>query len=389
MTDHASAIRHLRDYVAIPSVNPMGRVDIPSDWIGETRLAEFLYAQIRQLGVDAELVGQGQRQSVIAELRSSDPSAETVLVASHIDTVPVDGMKIDPFDPKIDQDRLYGRGSCDTKAGMASLMAACEQVLERGCLRRNLILVGEADEELGSLGVRDVLAQLETRRPDWVLATEPTGLEVVHAHKGVVHVRLEAAGRACHASDPSAGRNAVVDLARATLALEGLAHSLAEQVHPLLGSATLSVGQFEGGAAPNVVPGHAELIADRRILPGETVEDVAHQIQAALRRAGVEEEVRIVSCQREKPALGTPADHPCVQTCRQALKSASVCDAVGTVAFGTDAGVFEVDAGWPGVVMGPGSIEQAHTNSEYLEIDQVEAMARFFVSLLSGDPLKS
>ena len=388
MTDHASAIRHLRDYVAIPSVNPMGRSDLPSDWIGETRLAEFLHAQIRRLGVDVELVGEGQRQSVIAELRSSDPSAETVLVASHIDTVPVDGMEIDPFDPKIDQDRLYGRGSCDTKGGMASLMSACEQVLERGSLRRNLILVGEADEELGSLGVRDVLAQLETRRPDWVLATEPTGLEVVHAHKGIVHIRLEAEGRACHASNPSAGRNAVVDMARATLALENLADSLGEKVHPLLGSATLSVGRFEGGTAPNVVPHHAELVADRRILPGETAEDVAREIQGALRKAGVGEAVRLTSCRREKPALGTPADHPCVQTCRQAMQSASVLDSVGTVAFGTDAGVFEVDAGWPGVVMGPGSIERAHTASEYVEIEQVEAMTRFFVSLLSGETLK-
>ncbi|MCH2184342.1 M20/M25/M40 family metallo-hydrolase, partial [Myxococcota bacterium] len=275
MNHQPSTIRHLRDYVAIPSVNPMGRSDLPADWVGETRLAEFLSRQIRRLGVDAELVGEGQRQSVIAELRSGDPSAETVLVASHIDTVPVDGMEIDHFDPKIEHDRLYGRGSCDTKAGMASLMAACEQVLERGCLRRNLILVGEADEELGSLGVRDVLAQLGTRQPDWVLATEPTELKIVHAHKGVVHIRLEAAGRACHASDPAAGQNAIVDLARATLALHRLAELLDDKAHPLLGSPTLSVGRFEGGAAPNVVPHHAELVADRRILPGETTEEVS------------------------------------------------------------------------------------------------------------------
>ncbi len=388
MNDRSSSVRHLQDYVAIPSVNPMGRKDLPLDWVGETRLAEFLCDQIRGLGVDAELVGLGQRKSVIAELRSGDPNAETILVASHIDTVPVDGMEIPPFEPKIEQERLYGRGSCDTKAGMASLMAACEQVLDRGCLRRNLVLVGEADEELGSQGVRDVLAHLNARRPDWVLATEPTGLEIVHAHKGVVHIRLEAVGRACHASNPSAGRNAVVDLARATLALDDLAKSLRRKADPLLGSATLSVGTFQGGAAPNVVPDHAELIADRRILPGETVEDVANEIQAALATAGVEDGVRLASCRREKPALGTPVDHPCVGVCRRALRSAVVPEAVGTVAFGTDAGVFEVEAGWPGVVMGPGSIERAHTAAEYVEIEQLEAMTRFFVALLSGDPLK-
>jgi acetylornithine deacetylase len=362
----------------------MGRSDLDTGIVGETRLAEQLQAQLRKLGVDAERVGEGDRQSLVADLRAHDPDAETVLIASHLDTVPVDGMEIPPFDPKIEAGRLHGRGSCDTKAGMACLIAALEQVLSRGVLRRNVIVVGEADEELSSIGVRDVVSALGGRRPDWVLATEPTELAIVHAHKGVVHARLEATGRACHASEPELGRNAIVALARATVALDDLAARLAERPDPALGPATLSIGRVEGGHAPNIVPDRAGLIADRRLLPGESVADVEAEIVEALTRAGVAEAVRLVSCRLEKPPLGTPEDHPAVRGCADALRAADWPARTTGVAFGTDAGVFEAEVGVAGVVMGPGSIRRAHTAREYVEIDQVEAMTAFFAALLGG-----
>ncbi|MBM4245434.1 MAG: M20/M25/M40 family metallo-hydrolase [Deltaproteobacteria bacterium] len=142
-------IRFLREYVAIPSVNPMRRDDIPAALTGERRYAAHLREQLRGLGLDAGLLGEGERQSVIAEANAIG-GRDTVLIASHLDTVPVDEMEIDPFDPRVEGDRLYGRGSCDTKAGMAAAVAALARVLARGTLRRNVILAGEADEECSS-----------------------------------------------------------------------------------------------------------------------------------------------------------------------------------------------------------------------------------------------
>lgn len=379
---HAACIRHLRDYVAIPSLNPMGREDIPAAIVGETRLATHLREQLRGIGIDAELVGEGDRQSIVAEIRSPGVR-ETVLVASHLDTVPIDGMEIDPFDPVIESGRLLGRGSCDTKAGMAALVAALERVLDRGKLVRNVILVGEADEEKSSAGVRDVLDHLGGRLPDWVLATEPTSLEIVHRHKGVVHAVLEATGRACHASDPGAGSNAILSLCRAALALEDLAARLDDKRDPELGPATLSVGMMSGGQAPNVVPNHAQLWADRRLLPGEDLAEARAEIESAIRAAGVADAVALTQCTLEKPTLGTPSDHSCVLRCGEALTAAGLPVVRSGVAFGTDAGVFE-RAGIPGVVMGPGSIERAHTAREYVEVDQVEAMTDFFLRLIAG-----
>ena len=377
------AIDYLRDYVAIPSVNPMGRSDLPAEIVGEAAFASHLLEQLRGLSVDAVQVGSPERPSVVAEVQAQQGGGDTVLVASHLDTVPVDGMAIPPFDPQVEGGKLYGRGSCDTKAGMAALVAALEKVLNRGVLRRNLILVGEADEELGSQGVYDVLTNLAGRRPDWVLATEPTDLRVVNAHKGVVHVRLEARGRACHASHPDEGKNAIILLSRAALALDALAQELSGRRHPELGPATLSVGILSGGHAPNIVPDHAHLVADRRVLPGETLEGVRAEFEEALAAAGVSDSVEVVSCSLEKPTLSTPEDHPAVVGCTRALAAAGQPGELSGVAFGTDAGVFEA-AGLPGVVMGPGSILQAHTAREFVEIDQVEAMTAFFVELLSG-----
>ncbi|MFL2936870.1 MAG: M20 family metallopeptidase [Myxococcota bacterium] len=379
----SSAQKRLQDYVAIPSINPMGRTDQPAEWVGEARMVAHLEEEMRQLGIDAEVVGTSDRPSLVAHVSSGRTDAETIMVASHIDTVPVDGMDIPPFDPVVSNGQLSGRGSCDTKGGMAALVASLERVLKKGTLKRNLILVGESDEELGSQGVKDVLAALGSSRPDWVLATEPTEMKVVHRHKGVALIRLHAKGRSCHSSNPSEGRNALLTLSRAALALEDLHRRLGVEPDPQLGPGTISVGQMGGGQAPNIVPDHGFLVADRRMLPGETLEKVRTEVEEALQAARVWDDVDLVACVMGKPPLSTPADHACVSQCRRAMEAAGLSSATGTVAFGTDAGVFE-QSGLPGVVLGPGSILRAHTSTEYVELDQLEAMTDFFESLLEN-----
>ena len=141
MAELSPSIRHLRDLVAIPSVNPMGREDLPAEITGEQAIAEHVAAELSRLGLDAALVGRGGRTSVVAEA-SAGRGAETLLVASHLDTVPVDGMVIDPFDPVIEGENLLGRGSCDTKAGMAALLEALARVLHRQPSPKNRATVG-------------------------------------------------------------------------------------------------------------------------------------------------------------------------------------------------------------------------------------------------------
>ena len=369
----SACIRYTRDYVSIPSVNPMGRTDLDPAVAGERRYAEHLRAQLRALGLDAELVGDSERPSLVAEARVAD-AGETVLIASHLDTVPVDGMEIDPFDPRLADGRVSGRGSCDTKSGMAALVAALERVLAHKRLRRNLVLVGEADEELGSTGVRDVIAHLGAQRPDWVIATEPTELRCVTRHKGIVHAQLRATGVACHSSEPARES--------ATMALDELAAELGTRVDPHLGPATLSVGRFGGGSATNIVPDDAWLVLDRRLLPDEDDESVRAELEGALAKHDLAD-VRVEWCSLEKAPLATPSDDPSVRALQAALAEAGLETTPSSVAFGTDAGEFSA-RGWPGIVFGPGSIAQAHTKDEWVAVEQVEAASAVFERLLSS-----
>jgi acetylornithine deacetylase len=379
---HSAAVRYLRDYVAIPSVNPMGRTDIEPRWLGEERYAECVREQLHKLKVDSVLVGSGNRKSVVGEVRAAR-SAETLLVASHLDTVPVDNMSIDPFDPVVQGGRLFGRGSCDTKAGMAALMAALERVLVKGSLARNLLVVGEADEESsGSLGVTDVLAHLGALRVDWAIATEPTELRLVNAHKGTATARVEARGRACHSSDPRRGQNAIVALARAVTCLDQLGVQLESHVHEGLGPATLSVGVIGGGQAPNIVPDRAWLLMDRRTLPGDTTASLRAEIERAFALAGLSD-VALTELRMGKDPLFTAPAHAASVACYRALERCGCNPDPKSVAFATDAGLFARE-GIPSVVLGPGSIDQAHTGSEYVEIAQLERMVGIFEQLLEG-----
>jgi acetylornithine deacetylase len=377
----APGIRYLRDYVAIPSVNPMGRNDLPESIAGERRYAEHVREQLRGLGLDAEILGDPERPSVVAQATVAN-AVDTLLIASHLDTVPVDHMEIEPFDPVIEDGRLYGRGSCDTKAGMATAMEALERVTRSGTLRRNVILVGESDEELGSIGARDTLRHLAGRDIDWAIATEPTELRIVTHHKGIAIAKLVASGRAGHSSAPEKGSNAIYLLARAVGALEALNAELAERSDPVLGSPTLSVGVIHGGAAPNIIPDEAWLLCDRRLVSGDSEASVRAEIESVLARHRVEG-VQIERCRVDKGLLETPEDHVSVTRLRAALVAQGVPDELGSVAFGTDAGVF-AEHGLRGVVFGPGSIERAHTAREYVELDQVEAATEVWVQLFEA-----
>src|SRR5262245_44273591 len=183
----------LRQLVAIPSVNPMGRGVAGPEFL-EGRLSDFLESFFRRLGVACERteVAPG-RANVIARFDSAG-AKRTILLDAHQDTVPTDGMVIEPFTPVERDGRLYGRGACDVKGGLAAMMAAFERLVgERPAGAANVVLSCTCDEEATTIGIHDLIrswskpgrrGSLLSNRPDWAVIAEPTGLEVVVAHKG-------------------------------------------------------------------------------------------------------------------------------------------------------------------------------------------------------------
>ena len=387
-----SVVELLSKLVAIPSVNPMGG-DVDPAICYEGRVSDWLENFFQRLGVDSERISVAPgRDNVVA--RIDRPGAgTTILLDAHQDTVPVSGMTVRPFEPKIEGGRLYGRGACDVKGGMAAMLHAFQRLVkERPSTSANVVLSCTCDEEATTTGINDLIScwsdgrgrsRLLQRPPDFAVIAEPTLLDVVVAHRGVTRFRICTEGRACHSSDPSQGINAIYRMARLVSLLEEYAAQLTSSVtpHPLCGGATLSVGRIQGGTSVNIVPDGCVVEIDRRVIPGEDRSRVVADIHAFLSER-VDFDFEFETPWIESPPLTDDDNAPLAAAVLQAVgEVAGAKNAVG-VPYGTHASR-TCAAGVPSVVFGPGSIEQAHTKDEYIEIDQLEQAAEVYFRVCS------
>lgn len=374
----------LADLVRLPSVNPMGRTDLPPDVLYEGRVTDYLAARLRDLGlpVERQQVRPG-RDNLVARYAPPTPSSFSVLWECHQDTVPVDGMTVDPFGAAVEGGRLYGRGACDVKAGAAAMLTAFARLVrERPPGSAAVTLAFTVDEEHTFLGVQHLMES--GVRADGAVVAEPTGLDIVKAHKGVVRWAIETAGVACHSSRPENGVNAVYRMARVLRGLEEYAEKLrSSRTDPLLGPPTLSVGMVHGGVSPNTVPDRCRIEIDRRVLPGEDPAAVVGDVDAFLRRyPGIDfpfDTIRKLAC----PALPPTGSDGLIDRLGSAIDAVVGRHAVTVVPFGTDASSIAA-AGVPAVVFGPGDIAQAHTRDEWVELRQVEQAADILYRFACG-----
>ena len=360
----------LRDLVALPSVNPMGR-QVQGPEFHEHQVTAYLESFFKKLGVayERQAVASG-RDNIIA--RYDSPGGErTVLWEAHQDTVPVDGMTIAPFGARIENGRLYGRGSCDIKGGMAAMLAAFARLVQqrpRGAM--NVMMACTVDEEYTFLGVQELVKR--SVRADFAICAEPTQLNIVNAHKGVARLVLTTTGRACHSSRPEQGVNAIYRMGRVLTAVERFADHLRQsRSDPLLGPPTLSVGRIEGGASVNTVPDSCRIEIDRRVIPGEDPALAADELLRFLRADGIDFELDCPRPWMSMPALGPKGSEEIVLRLGRAIDSVVGSHRAMPVPYGTDASTI-AKAGIPAVVFGPGDIAQAHTKDEWVSLEEVE-----------------
>jgi acetylornithine deacetylase len=279
----------------------------------------------------------------------------------------------EPFSPRLDGDRLHGRGSYDMKGGVAAALVACREAAALG-LAGDVVVAAVADEEHASIGVQEALAGLSA---DAAIVTEPTELELVVAHKGFHWAEIEVSGRAAHGSRPHLGVDAIVKTGPILTALGELDRALGEHTHPLLGRGSVHASVIAGGGELSSYPAECKLGLERRTLPGETVADVEAELTALLdrcRTADPELEASQRTLLVREPFEVAPDAEIVELVLDSAAEVLPARPAIGGASYWADS-AFIAAAGIPTVVFGPGG-EGAHAADEWVSIGDIVAVAR-------------
>jgi acetylornithine deacetylase len=336
--------------VAIDSVNP----GLIHGAAGEREVAYFVRDWCAQRGLEVELVGPPDRPSVIARARGTG-SGRSLLLNGHLDTVGVAGMD-SPFEPRVEDGRLYGRGAYDMKGAIAAVMEAIVRARELE-LAGDVVLTAVADEELGSLGT---IAVLEHVRADAAVVVEPTELELAVAHKGFVGFEFETHGVAAHGSRPHLGVDAIAKMGPVLVALEALdARLQSGSRHPLVGSGSAHASLIEGGQEFSSYPARCVLVGERRTIAGETVQAVEKELRSVAGEAELRPTV-------SRDPFEIAPDHPFVELVSRVSASA---EPVGA-SYWADSGLI-ASAGIPVVLYGPLG-EGAHADVEWVDLSSLE-----------------
>jgi succinyl-diaminopimelate desuccinylase len=351
--------------VRIPSRNPPG---------DEKGCAEYIMRKLKEWGFGVQVIPEPfpDRPQVVATCEGTE-RRPTLVLNGHMDVVPEGNVRkwsVDPFGGVVRGGRVYGRGACDMKGGIATMLMAAKAIKDSGIkLRGNLILQFVIGEETGEPGTRHLLVE-RAIGGDFGIVLEPTNLRVATSEKGVAWFQVVVEGKPAHAGTPERGNNAILRASRMVTLLEKYNRTISKRRHPLLGRATCSVTMIEGGTKENVIPESCKLTIDRRFLPNETA-------------AGIEKELdRIflgesnLKYRLERKIVYEPFEIPAQSKIAQSLRK-GMKDLTGTapktfgMPVGTDARNFVNDARIPAVSWGPGDIKVAHSFDEFVEIDQL------------------
>jgi acetylornithine deacetylase len=290
-------------------------------------------------------------------------------------------MTVAPFAPTIDAGRLYGRGACDVKGSLAAMLAALARLdREQPPGAASVALACTVDEEFTHTG-SSRLAE-SNHGAHLAIVAEPTMLNLVHCHKGVLRWKIRTIGLACHSSTPRLGVNAIYRMGRVITVLEGYAAGLSRNPpDAILGPPSLSIGRIEGGQSVNVVPDWCEIEVDRRMIPGEDSAECLEQVRSTLRQSlGDDAGVEFSEPWVHMPPLAPHASAWIAPLARAIQLATGRRPEVMGVPFGTDAGPLAA-AGTPCVVFGPGDIAQAHTKDEWISLDQVGLAAEAYFQI--------
>ncbi len=369
----------LSKLVSIGSINPMGR-DLTGEGVLETEMGNYLEKWFQAEGIPCKRqpVHPG-RDNIIATFKGN---SRTILLEAHMDVVPVDNMVIEPFNPVIKDGRIYGRGSCDTKAGMAGMMTAIKRLKNEDPENApTVILACVVDEEHQFTGISEACKQ--GIQADMAIVAEPTELEIVVSHKGVIRWKISTDGVSAHSANLDDGISAIERMTHVIQELERYhATVLKKKTNPLLGTASLSIGRITGGSSVNTVPNYCEIEIDRRVLPEEDpIEGIRELEQWLKENSGFEFDVKFHHPWVISQPLAKTENETVIQLLSESCDHILGKHQTTSVPYGTDASVIAREE-IPVVIFGAGSIDQAHSKDEWISIQEVEQATEIFYDFL-------
>ncbi|MEM3921719.1 MAG: M20 family metallopeptidase [Nitrososphaerota archaeon] len=364
--------------ISINSENPPGR---------EAEIASFLAERLSELGLKARVDAFNGRANCIGA--SKDFGGADLLLLTHLDTVPAGERRAwstPPFGGVIRDGRLYGRGAADAKGCIASMLGALKALADGGVELggEGLVFAAVADEEAESQGVRRLLGS--GFRSRYAVVGEPTSFRVCVAHKGRLVAAVKIAGRCAHSSRPELGVNALYAAAELALGIEELSEKISGRRHPLLGSPIASATILRAGEKDNMVPGWAEVILDYRALPDEdlsTIIDEFRRIAEEIdRRRKTRHEILVL---RWVPPSETDPSSRIIEAAAEAVRTVLGREPeIAGFQATCDMSYLVNEARIPSVILGPGSLEQAHSVDEWVSVSELIAAAKIYALIILG-----
>ena len=365
------SIALLQRLVQIPSPNPPGDTRAVADFVAEQMRA--IGCEVRQLAPNAK----PEALNTVALLGVGEPR---IMLHAHIDTVPIaateaEKWSVDPYAGELRAGALYGKGSIDDKAPLASMMLAMMDAAEQDSLMGTLILVAAAEEEVGGqLGTKWLADAGHLPVCDFIIVGEQTGNKVAIAHKGVMRATVRASGKSVHATNPDRGVNAIVAMSKVIGSLADYHQGLAERLHPVVGFPTCNIGVIEGGSTANAVPDSCAIYLDRRMIPREDPEAVKAELRAVVESVDLAPATVHIGDYVYSPWFDSALDSDYAKNFMSCVREVIMGDP-GPIGYlpGSDAKHLTDVARGDMIIFGPGSYEVAHAADEHVLLADYQA----------------
>lgn len=359
----------------------------------ETEVAKCICDFFEKEGIESVLIPVVDGRCNVTATLSGAGGGKSLLFTGHTDTVPPYDME-EPYNPKIVDGNMYGRGVLDMKAGLVCMMVAMAAIKRAGIiLKGDLIFGALIDEEAKSLGTRAWLRSCK-EFPDAAIVSEPSNMEICAGHRGLEWFEFTFHGKTVHGGRQSEGINAIQ---KAAMFINRIERDLVpkvekKEIHPIIGGPSMNYGLIKGGTQPSTVAGECILQMDRRWIPGESFDQVTEEYRSIIEQLKEEDpkfdadmkvmEISYMDDYYVHEAMDTHIGEPIVKAAEKAIEEITAKKAeIRSFPAWSDGGLLNYYGKIPTIVLGPGELEYAHSANEHIPVSALVPAVMIYASI--------